>query len=157
VNVAGAAVASGCAFTVRSARAGVGAPILAVTAGSIDWPLSVEASVTSPLAIRPASGLTVDDGVDKACSNSRRAKASSVHSIGGWAGASGAVVAAKGLSTVLRRLDTIPAAVLTGVTVVGAVVAAALSIFAAIVVGGAMAADATCVVSRVVCTASVTT
>jgi hypothetical protein len=67
------------------------------------------------------------------------------------------VVAAKGLSTVLRRLDTIPAAVLTGVTVVGAVVAAALSIFAAIVVGGAMAADATCVVSRVVCTASVTT
>jgi hypothetical protein len=77
-------------------------------------------------------------------------------------------VAAKGLSTALRTFDMTPATMLTGVaTVVGAVVAAArgreplttgtLSIVAATVTCGTMAADATGVISRGVCTASVTT
>ena len=92
-----------------------------VIAGSIDWPLSVGVPVTTPLVVGLATGFTVGDEMEKAGSNSRRAKAASVHSAGVWAGASGAVVTAKGLRT-LTMLATIPATMVTGVVTAAVVV-----------------------------------
>src|SRR5437764_1379897 len=58
--------------------------------------------------------LMVCDGLDNVCPTSRRAKANSVHNAGVCAGTPGAVVAANGLKSVLTKLETSPATMLTG-------------------------------------------
>ena len=103
--------------------------------------------------------MTVGDGVKKVCSNSRRAKAVSTHSAGAWAGATGAVVAAKGLKPASTKLVTIPATMLTGVATV--VVAgccetsasAALGIVVALITGVVAAAETMGVIALGLCTA----
>jgi hypothetical protein len=121
--------------------------------------------MTSPLVIGLATGLTVGSGLEKARSNSRRAKAASVHSAGVWAGSPGAVPEAIGLRTASTTLETISATVLTGVVTAAAVAVAAgrgesltsgaMSIVAAVGTGVVAAADT---MGRVgVCTASATT
>jgi hypothetical protein len=137
-----------------ASASGAVAPVIA---GSIDCPLSVGVSMTSPLVVAPATELTVGDGLEKACSNSRRAKAASAHSAGVWAGWPGAVPDANGLRTASTTLETISATVLTGVVTAAAVVVAvagfdemptsgAMSIVAAVGTGVVAAADPRAVV-----------
>jgi hypothetical protein len=112
--------------------------------------------------------LAAGDGTEKARSNSRRAKANRVSNVSGWAGAPGTSVAAKGLRTLLTKLETIPTRMSAGsVTVVVVLMAAvgrsetltsaALCIVAAVFTGVEAAADTMGVVAAGVCTASATT
>ena len=134
--------------------------------GSVDWSLSVVSLVTRPVVSEVATESTRGDGLTKARSNSRRAKAASVHSAGVWAGSPGAVPDAVGLRTASTTLETISATVLTGVVTAAAVAVAAegrgespmpgvISIVAADLTGVVAAADTTGGVGG--CTASATT
>ena len=146
-----------------------------VSAGSIDCPLSVGVSMTSPLVVGLAAGLTVSDGRERACSNSRRAKAASVHSVGGSTGVLGASLA-NGDRTASTTVDTMSDTTSAGVgtvpvnaggccaiaappveeiAVVAAVVPVEDSVTAAVVVVGFVATDG--VVDAGGCTASAAT
>ena len=103
-------------------------------------------SVTSPLVVARGGGLTMVDGV-RACSKSRRAKASRVHAAGDCTGTVGALLA-NGDRTALTTVDTRPDKGLAGVGVTtvdaGAITAgAALEDVGAAVIAatGAAAAD----------------
>ena len=109
LNVAAVAVAADCGLAVRADTPASGAPVMPVVAGSIDWPASVRAPVRTPLVMGLGTTLTVGDGREKVRSNSRRAKAASVHSAGVGPGVPGAVLAANGLRAALTTLGTISA------------------------------------------------
>ena len=98
--------------------------MLPVMAGSIDLPVGVGVSETSPLVICPAGGSTVGEPV-KLRSNSRRANANSVHSAAVGPGVPGAVLAANGLRAALTTLGTISATWYTALMIdtIGGVVA----------------------------------
>src|SRR5262249_6259088 len=94
-------------------------------------------------------------------------KASSVSSVGGWAGAPGVALAAKGLKTLFTKLETIPIRMSTGSVTIAVVLVTAAGCcetltspalcMVAAVVSGAAAADAMGVVAADVCAACVRT